>query len=86
MIDNGGNINRGASNFPLRGEKGCLYEGGIRAVGFVHGMLLGKERVGSVSRELMHVSDWFPTLVNLADGNFSGTKPLDGVDQWKTIR
>lgn len=84
--DNGGNIRRGASNAPLRGEKGCLYEGGVRAVGFVHGKPLGEKRVGSVSRELMHVTDWFPTLVNLAGGSLNGTKPLDGFDQWNTIR
>ena len=29
--DNGGNV-RTVSNFPLGGEKGCLYEGGVSAV------------------------------------------------------
>ncbi|XP_053391739.1 arylsulfatase J-like [Mercenaria mercenaria] len=84
--DNGGNIERGASNWPLKGEKGCLYEGGIRAVGFVNCPLLGEQAAGSVSNELMHVTDWFPTLLNLAGGNVSGTNPLDGYDQWKTIK
>ena len=42
--DNGGNV-RTVSNFPLRGEKGCLYvyEGGVRAVQFVHSPLLRKK-------------------------------------------
>ena len=35
--DNGGAISHGASNFPLRGTKGTLFEGGTRAPTFVHG-------------------------------------------------
>ncbi|KAK3800064.1 hypothetical protein RRG08_015032 [Elysia crispata] len=81
--DNGGN-NRGggACNWPLRGKKGTLWEGGMRANGFVAGGRVG--RSGVVSTELIHVSDWFPTLVGLAKGNLNGTK-LDGYNQWSTI-
>ncbi|GFS25163.1 arylsulfatase B-like [Elysia marginata] len=81
--DNGGNNHGGgASNWPLRGKKGTLWEGGMRANGFVAGGRV--ERSGVISKELMHVSDWFPTLVGLAKGNLNGTK-LDGHDQWSTI-
>ncbi|GFO13309.1 arylsulfatase b [Plakobranchus ocellatus] len=81
--DNGGhNRNGGASNWPLRGKKGTLWEGGMRANGFVTGGRV--ERSGVISNELIHVSDWFPTLVGLAKGNLNGTK-LDGYDQWNTI-
>lgn len=45
-----------ASNFPLRGSKAGYYEGGVRAVGLVHGY--GLSRRGYVNTRLHHVSDW----------------------------
>ena len=38
--DNGGNINKGASNYPLKGHKGSLNEGSIRSIGFVHSNIM----------------------------------------------
>ncbi|XP_053390526.1 arylsulfatase J-like [Mercenaria mercenaria] len=83
--DNGANPNAGGSNWPLKGAKGSYWEGGIRAVGFVYSLLL-KMKNGYVSKSLMHVTDWFPTLLNLAKGDLNGTKMLDGYNQWKTIK
>lgn len=81
--DNGGQVSEGGNNWPLRGWKGSLWEGGIKAVGFVHGAMLNIK--GTVSKELIHVSDWFPTLIRVANGSLKGTNALDGVDQFKTI-
>lgn len=84
--DNGGPEKTGASNYPLKGFKGSGWEGGNRAVGFINSPLLSKEVTGTVSKGLMHVTDWFPTFVKLAGGNLNGTKPLDGIDQWNHLK
>ncbi|XP_045173721.2 arylsulfatase I-like [Mercenaria mercenaria] len=82
--DNGAEYGSG-SNKPLRGFKASYWEGAIRAVGFIHGKLLNPKLIGSTSNELLHVTDWFPTLVSLAGGDYEGTKPLDGHDQRECI-
>ena len=51
-------------------------------MGFVHSEKL-KNR-GSVSSALIHVSDWYPTIVHLAGGDITGLN-LDGYNQWDTI-
>ena len=86
IVSNGG-IAPGGFNWPLRGQKHTYWEGGSRAVGFVHagagtGLL---PRTGYEYRGLMHVSDWLPTLLNLAGGDAGAVDGLDGHDVWPAL-
>lgn len=72
-----------ACNFPLRGVKATLWEGGIRGAGFVHSPLLSTK--GRVSMDLMHVTDWLPTLYSAAGGDIHDLNKIDGFDMWQTL-
>jgi len=96
VSDNGGptHLDEGtwSSNFPLRGGKNTLWEGGTRVVGLIRGPGVP---MGAVSHAPIHASDWLPTLVSMATGgrdfrDFSppGEPPYqegDGLDVWSSI-
>jgi len=103
--DNGGPTdgadNNNMNNFPLRGCKGGYFDGGMRAVGLVHGAGLDPAVVGTVSNALHHVTDWVPTLMAAAarQGGGGGSwdpndhlnprevpfLPGDGIDNWSAL-
>jgi arylsulfatase A-like enzyme len=65
-------------NFPLRGFKTSLWEGGVRVPAFVHSPLLPEDRRGVHSHELFHVTDLLPTLLHLAGITSKPAQTLDG--------
>ncbi len=70
------------NNFPLRGWKGDLYEGGIRVPAFVNWP--GKLEPGSVDFPV-HVTDWLPTLCALTNYEAELRQDLDGRNIWPQL-
>lgn len=83
--DNGGLPLASGNNYPLRGAKTTIFEGGTRAVAFVVGS--GLEKSGYTYNGLMHAVDWHPTIVAAAGGTDkeSETNDIDGLNQWEAI-
>ncbi|XP_070551019.1 arylsulfatase B-like [Ptychodera flava] len=83
LSDNGGPTNEGkdGNNWPLRGSKKTLWEGGTRVVNFVYGTML--EKTGYVNDGMIHIVDWFPTLVHVAGGE--SDQDMDGLNVWDTV-
>ncbi len=83
--DNGGKST--SSNYPLRGAKNKLWEGGTRAAAFVWSPLFKKS--GYVSNHMMHVTDWLPTLFHMAAGMGHRceleNEQIDGIDMWEAL-
>lgn len=70
--DNGGpaegfNLNA-ASNWPLRGVKNTLWEGGVRGAGFIWSSK-HIEKPKRVTSQLFQIVDWLPTLYAAAGGD-----------------
>ncbi|CAE7780533.1 Arsb [Symbiodinium sp. CCMP2592] len=86
--DNGGAIDEclpnGASNYPLRGGKCSVWEGGARSTALVYAP--GRVPQGLVFPGLFHASDWLPTIMEgLLEAKVKGTKPLDGLNLWPAL-
>ena len=64
--------------------KETLWEGGVRATGFVWSPLL--KRTSYVSQHMMQVIDWLPTLLDVAGFDMSRLpSEVDGIDMWNML-
>ncbi|HEX6124422.1 MAG TPA: sulfatase-like hydrolase/transferase [Pyrinomonadaceae bacterium] len=79
--DNGGE--RFSYNWPFRGEKMDLYEGGVRVPAIVRWP--GITRPGTVSDQPVITMDWTATMVAAAGSGPDRTHPFDGEDITATL-
>jgi arylsulfatase A-like enzyme len=61
--------------------KTTQWEGGIRTPGVIWSPVLGRH----IYDQLIHITDWMPTLISAAGGSLEGIL-LDGVDQWQALQ
>lgn len=76
--DNGGPVNNGADNTPLRGAKGSTFEGGMRVCTIA--WWPGKVAAGSQTTAITAHMDWLPTFASLAGTKAPAGRKLDGMD------
>jgi len=72
-----------ASNWPLKGVKDTLWEGGVRGAGFVWSPML--KSAPRVSQQMMNIQDWLPTFYSAAGGDPSTLDMMDGMDMWGAL-
>ena len=76
--DNGGPVNQGADNTPLRGSKGSTLEGGIRVCTLA--WWPGSVPAASQTKAITAHMDWLPTFGSLAGSKSLAELKLDGKD------
>lgn len=87
-LDNGGpaaGINKNqASNWPLRGMKYILLEGGVRGAAFLWSPLLKKS--GYILSNLLQIEDMFPNLLHAAGDNTRLlSHDVSSKDMWQVL-
>jgi len=95
--DNGGpagqaSAGHSGNNFPLRGGKTNLFEGGVRVAAALGGGFLPESARGKTFDGYMHAADWYPTICGLAGIDAADPNPkapevpdIDGFDLWPYI-
>jgi len=82
--DNGGPAGNAATNTPLRGGKATTFEGGIRVPALMRWP--GRLQAGAVSRQVLTMMDYFPTLAAACGVKPGNRLRLDGKNLWPAIR
>ena len=97
--DNGGNIHCGleetdtkgekyvtaiTSNYPLRGGKGGIREGGIRVPAVV--VWPGVTKPGSINDTRIQANDLYPTILKIMNMSYPKDHVIDGVDFTKALK
>lgn len=80
--DNGGSPYTGANNWPLRGSKYVLFEGGVRVPMAMR--LPGRIAAGKVLTQPVSTLDIAPTVLTAAGVRFP-RKDMDGVSLWSAL-
>lgn len=65
--DNGGQVNVGANNGPIRDGKGSMYEGGLRIPACIRVPGLANALHGQSADAPAFTADWMPTILELTD-------------------
>ena len=82
----------GANNYPLRGGKYTLFEGGIRVPAFMAGPILPPAVRGRPFRGIFHIADWYATfaqMLGVDPTDYVAQKyklpPIDSIGMWSEI-
>ncbi|KAJ8727197.1 hypothetical protein PYW08_015594 [Mythimna loreyi] len=87
--DNGGAAagynGNAASNYPFKGVKNTLWEGGVRGAALLWSPLIKQQ--SRVANQTFHLVDWLPTFYSAAGGNTSvfTERNIDGYDLWEAL-
>jgi arylsulfatase A-like enzyme len=85
--DNGGDQRN--DNLPYRGQKYYGTKGGFSAPAAIFGSLVPEEMRGTINEQMIHVTDWMPTLMHVASrGEWKETvagDTVNGVNQWGSV-
>ena len=82
----------GANNYPLRGGKIGIMEGGIRVNAFLSGGYLPPSIRGTKNEEFLHIADWYSTLCAIVGVDptderaaAAGLPPIDSINMWPML-